>query len=219
MRCDWRRGLRRESHARASLPGRDGVTSEGSEKALAARPAPQPMGCASAWTGRGKEKQNTEFRSQETEERKSLTRPPPYSSGFWLLTLILLFLLFLYSVFCLVPLHQGKPMEHLKNFRVCASVIFFILILICAQLPTFTRTIDDPESGLLEKEALQKLIRLRQHPTQSKSSPTISLSQWQRPATPDRVVQSDAEVGRAALIGLQEVDRNRKRTGNVNTRA
>ncbi|HJU54660.1 MAG TPA: endonuclease/exonuclease/phosphatase family protein [Pyrinomonadaceae bacterium] len=31
------------------------------------------------------------------------------------------------------------------------------------------------------------------------------------------LLKSDPEIGRAAVIGLQEVDRNKKRTGNVNT--
>ncbi|HEX8136248.1 MAG TPA: endonuclease/exonuclease/phosphatase family protein [Pyrinomonadaceae bacterium] len=31
------------------------------------------------------------------------------------------------------------------------------------------------------------------------------------------LLRSDREIGQAAIIGLQEVDRNRKRTGNVNT--
>jgi endonuclease/exonuclease/phosphatase family metal-dependent hydrolase len=32
-----------------------------------------------------------------------------------------------------------------------------------------------------------------------------------------RLLREDAEIGRATIIGLQEVDRNRKRTGHVNT--
>jgi endonuclease/exonuclease/phosphatase family metal-dependent hydrolase len=109
-------------------------------------------------------------------------------------------------------------MEHLKNFRACASVIFFILILICAQLPTFTRTIDDPNSELLETGGSSKAHSL---PATPDSIKIVSYNiRYRSGKDLQRLIElfkSDAEVGRAAIIGLQEVDRNRKRTGNVNT--
>src|ERR1044071_7267343 len=54
--------------------------------------------------------------------------------------------------------YQGKDivMGHRKNLRTCVSAIFFVLVLISAQLPTFTYTIEDADSGLLETGGAQK---------------------------------------------------------------
>jgi endonuclease/exonuclease/phosphatase family metal-dependent hydrolase len=109
-------------------------------------------------------------------------------------------------------------MEHLKSFRACISVIFFILILTCAQLPTSTRTIDDTESELLEIGGAPKAHALAPTPESIKIvSYNIRYRSGEDLRRLIELFKSDAEIGRAAIIGLQEVDRNRKRTGNVNT--
>jgi endonuclease/exonuclease/phosphatase family metal-dependent hydrolase len=109
-------------------------------------------------------------------------------------------------------------MCHRKNLRTNASRILLILILISTQIPTFTRTIDDPESGLLEIGNAPKAHALSATPESIK---IVSYNiRWRGGEDLRRLIElfkSDAEVGRAAIIGLQEVDRNKKRTGNVNT--
>lgn len=109
-------------------------------------------------------------------------------------------------------------MGHPKNFRTCASAIFFILILTSAQLPTFTRTSDDEDSGLLETGGAAKAHSPAPAPDAIK---IVSYNIRYRAGEDLRklieLFKSDAEVGHASIIGLQEVDRNRKRTGNVNT--
>ncbi len=109
-------------------------------------------------------------------------------------------------------------MGHRKNLRTCVSRILFILVLISAQLPTFTRTIEEPDSGLLETGGASKAHSPAPVPDAIK---IVSYNiRWRGGEDLRRLIElfkSDAEVGSAAIIGLQEVDRNRKRTGNVNT--
>src|SRR5918911_1223427 len=104
-----------------------------------------------------------------------------------------------------------------KNLRTSASRILLILILVSTQIPTFTRTIDDPESGLLEIGNAPKAHALVATPESIK---IVSYNiRWRGGEDLRRLIElfkSDAEVGRATIIGLQEVDRNKKRTGNVN---
>jgi endonuclease/exonuclease/phosphatase family metal-dependent hydrolase len=109
-------------------------------------------------------------------------------------------------------------MRHQTNLRTCTSWILFSLILICALLPTSTRAFDDPESGLLETGGTPKALPLAATPESIK---IVSYNIRYRCGEDLRrlieLFKSDAEIGRAAVIGLQEVDRNKKRTGNVNT--
>lgn len=109
-------------------------------------------------------------------------------------------------------------MGHRKNLRTCVSRILFILVIISAQLPTFTRTIDDADSGLLETGGAVKAHSPAPVPDAIK---IVSYNiRWRGGEDLRRLIElfkSDAEIGRASIIGLQEVDRNKKRTGNVNT--
>jgi endonuclease/exonuclease/phosphatase family metal-dependent hydrolase len=109
-------------------------------------------------------------------------------------------------------------MLHLRKFRTRASWILLLLILAATQLPTFTRTVDDPESGLLETGGAPKAHALGATPESIK---VVSYNiRWRGGEDLRRLIElfkSDAEVGRATIIGLQEVDRNKKRTGNINT--
>jgi endonuclease/exonuclease/phosphatase family metal-dependent hydrolase len=109
-------------------------------------------------------------------------------------------------------------MLHRKNLRTCVSMILFIFVLIFAQLPTFTRTIDDANSGLLETGGAAKA---HSPAPASDAIKIVSYNIRYRSGEDLRklieLFKSDAEVGHASIIGLQEVDRNRKRTGNVNT--
>lgn len=110
-------------------------------------------------------------------------------------------------------------MGHQKNLRTsCISRILFILVLISTQLPTYTRTIDDQDSGLLETGGASKAHSPAPLPDAIK---IVSYNIRYRCGEDLRklieLFKSDAEIGHASIIGLQEVDRNRKRTGNVNT--
>lgn len=109
-------------------------------------------------------------------------------------------------------------MTQLKNLRASVLWILFVLVLISAQFPTFTHASDDAESGLLETGGAPKAQTLAATPAAIK---IVSYNiRWRGGADLRRLIElfkSDAEIGGAAIIGLQEVDRNKKRTGNVNT--
>jgi endonuclease/exonuclease/phosphatase family metal-dependent hydrolase len=108
-------------------------------------------------------------------------------------------------------------MGHQKKLRTSVSRILFILVLISTQLPVFTRTIDD-QDGLLETGGASKAHSPAPVPDAIK---IVSYNIRYRCGEDLRklieLFKSDAEIGHASIIGLQEVDRNRKRTGNVNT--
>jgi endonuclease/exonuclease/phosphatase family metal-dependent hydrolase len=109
-------------------------------------------------------------------------------------------------------------MGHRKNLRTCVSAIFFVLVLISAQLPTFTYTIEDADSGLLETGGAAKAHSPAPAPDAIKIvSYNIRYRSGEDLRRLIELFKSDEEVGHASIIGLQEVDRNRKRTGNVNT--
>ncbi len=109
-------------------------------------------------------------------------------------------------------------MSHLKNLRNSASSILFMLILVFTQLPAFAQAVEDQDSGLLETGGAAKANSPTVFPDSIK---IISYNiRWRGGEDLRRLIEllkSDAEIGRATIIGLQEVDRNRKRTGNVNT--
>jgi endonuclease/exonuclease/phosphatase family metal-dependent hydrolase len=109
-------------------------------------------------------------------------------------------------------------MGHQQKLRACVSTFLFILVLISAQFATFTRPIDDSDSGLLETGGASKAHSPAPVPDAIK---IVSYNIRYRCGEDLRklieLFKSDAEIGGASIIGLQEVDRNRKRTGNVNT--
>jgi endonuclease/exonuclease/phosphatase family metal-dependent hydrolase len=109
-------------------------------------------------------------------------------------------------------------MRQLKNLRLSLSLASLILILICAALPAEMRAIEDKDSGLLETGGAAKALG---HGPTPETIKIISYNIRYRSGEDLRrlieLFKSDAEIGGAAIIGLQEVDRNRKRTGNVNT--
>lgn len=105
---------------------------------------------------------------------------------------------------------SGNPMRVLR--------ILLIFIFVVAQMPTFARTIEERDSGLLETGGTSRAYPLAAAPDSIK---IVSYNIRYRGGEDLRrlieLLKTDAEIGRAAIIGLQEVDRNRKRTGNVNT--
>jgi endonuclease/exonuclease/phosphatase family metal-dependent hydrolase len=109
-------------------------------------------------------------------------------------------------------------MNHPKNLRQRLSGILFIFLLISAQFPAKTRAVDENDSGLLETGGAQKVLT---QPATPDSIKIVSYNIRYRSGEDLRrlieLFKSDDEIGRAAIIGLQEVDRNKKRTGNVNT--
>ena len=109
-------------------------------------------------------------------------------------------------------------MSHRKNFQTFVTWLLFILVIAGAQLPIQTRTFNDADSGLLETGGAPKA---RKHAETPDSIKIISYNiRWRGGEDLRRLIElfkSDAEIGGAAIIGLQEVDRNKKRTGNVNT--
>jgi endonuclease/exonuclease/phosphatase family metal-dependent hydrolase len=90
----------------------------------------------------------------------------------------------------------------------------FVLLLTSAMFPA--RPADD--AGLLETGAASKAHSPNPAPDSIK---VVSYNiRWRGGDDLRRLIEllkSDPEIGRASVIGLQEVDRNKKRTGNVNT--
>ena len=90
------------------------------------------------------------------------------------------------------------------------------LVLLLALTTFAARATDD--SGLLETGAAPKAHSPTPAPETIK---IVSYNiRWRGGDDLRRLIElfkSDPEIGRAAVIGLQEVDRNKKRTGNVNT--
>ena len=108
---------------------------------------------------------------------------------------------------------MARPHDHLAR----ALGIPLILILALAPLPAR----DEGDHGLLETGAAQKAAPPPAAPAAPDSIKIISYNiRWRGGDDLRRLIEllkSDPEIGGAAVIGLQEVDRNKKRTGNVNT--
>jgi endonuclease/exonuclease/phosphatase family metal-dependent hydrolase len=81
-----------------------------------------------------------------------------------------------------------------------------------------SRLSDSDDSGLLEVGQAAKLKSLPQSPGEIK---VVSFNiRWRGGEDLKRLVKffhDDPEIGNAVVLGLQEVDRNKKRTGNQNT--
>lgn len=92
-----------------------------------------------------------------------------------------------------------------------------IILLLLLAFTTFPARPTD-EAGLLETGAASKA---HSAPPAPESIKIVSYNiRWRGGNDLRRLIEllkSDPEIGRAAVIGLQEVDRNKKRTGNVNT--
>jgi endonuclease/exonuclease/phosphatase family metal-dependent hydrolase len=110
-------------------------------------------------------------------------------------------------------------MRYPKNLHARVSIALFIFILAFSQLPNSARVIDGPESGLqLETGDAPQALSLAATPESIKIvSYNIRYRCGKDLSSLIELLKSDAEIGHAAVIGLQEVDRNKKRTGNVNT--
>jgi endonuclease/exonuclease/phosphatase family metal-dependent hydrolase len=113
-------------------------------------------------------------------------------------------------------------MRRQKNLRTFGYSVLLGLIIILAPLQTFTRsTADDPlaVAAVMETGGAPKAGLLA--PPSPNSIKIVSYNIRYRCgkdlARLIELLKSDAEIGHAAVIGLQEVDRNKKRTGNVNT--
>jgi endonuclease/exonuclease/phosphatase family metal-dependent hydrolase len=109
-------------------------------------------------------------------------------------------------------------MGHLKKLRNCVSLALLTFSLVFTQAAALAGTGDEPESGLLETGGASKAHSLAASPETIK---IISYNiRWRGGEDLRRLIElfkTDTEIGRASIIGLQEVDRNKKRTGNVNT--
>jgi len=109
-------------------------------------------------------------------------------------------------------------MGHQKKVLTCISSVLFVLLFASAQLLTFTRTLEEQDAGLLETGGAPKAHSFDPAPESIKIvSYNIRYRAGRDLQKLIELFKSDEEIGRAAIIGLQEVDRNRKRTGNVNT--
>jgi endonuclease/exonuclease/phosphatase family metal-dependent hydrolase len=109
-------------------------------------------------------------------------------------------------------MHQGK------NHFTRAVPVILLVILVSAKFTTRALMDNDREALLLETGRATKL----QTPAPSPASiKIISYNiRWRGGEDLRKLIElfkTDREIGRADIIGLQEVDRNKKRTGNQNT--
>jgi endonuclease/exonuclease/phosphatase family metal-dependent hydrolase len=105
-----------------------------------------------------------------------------------------------------------------NNHFTRAMPVILLIILVFAQLTSLARIENGGEAELLETGRATKLQAPASTPASIK---IISYNiRWRGGEDLRRLIElfkRDAIIGRADIIGLQEVDRNRKRTGNVNT--
>lgn len=110
-------------------------------------------------------------------------------------------------------------MSHLQRSFTYLLRLWLALLLVCAPLHSFVCAQAVSEhSSLLETGSAQK------PPVAPATPDTIKIVsyniRWRGGDDLSKLIallRDDPEIGRATIIGLQEVDRNKKRTGNVNT--
>lgn len=111
-------------------------------------------------------------------------------------------------------------MSYSRRPSVYAARLLFALALICTLPGVFLRaqSIAEQPSSLMETGGPSKPPGATPAPADIK---IVSYNiRWRGGEDLRRLIallRDDPEIGHAAIIGLQEVDRNRKRTGNVNT--
>jgi endonuclease/exonuclease/phosphatase family metal-dependent hydrolase len=103
------------------------------------------------------------------------------------------------------------------NIKTLATCLFLSLI-IALQFTSLANALHDQESELLETG---KAARLRDVAASPASIKIISYNiRWRGGEDLRKLIElfkSDKEIGGATILGLQEVDRNKKRTANQNT--
>jgi endonuclease/exonuclease/phosphatase family metal-dependent hydrolase len=111
-------------------------------------------------------------------------------------------------------------MGHTGKLRAGVSRAAFSLLLLASQLSAGPATTLATDAGAL----LETGCAAKQQPQAGQPPFPLRIVsyniRWRGGDDLRRLIElfrSDAEIGRAAVIGLQEVDRNKKRTGNVNT--
>jgi endonuclease/exonuclease/phosphatase family metal-dependent hydrolase len=112
--------------------------------------------------------------------------------------------------------------EHLmnrgNNHFIRAMPVILLIILVSAQFTSLALMDDGREALLLETGRATKLQTPASTPASVK---IISYNiRWRGGSDLRKLIElfkTDAIIGRAGIIGLQEVDRNKKRTGNQNT--
>jgi endonuclease/exonuclease/phosphatase family metal-dependent hydrolase len=107
-------------------------------------------------------------------------------------------------------------------FKNPAAVLIVACLLIAAlfllTLHAPARAQKDSPAALLETGGASKASKSKDAPTEMKVvSYNIRYRGGEDLQTLIKLLRDDEEIGGAAVIGLQEVDRNKKRTGNVNT--
>jgi endonuclease/exonuclease/phosphatase family metal-dependent hydrolase len=113
-----------------------------------------------------------------------------------------------------------------KKMAVLFSLILPVLILIhipgsqqTAQGPVPSSTIDSEQTKLLESGAATKLRTSGRSTTNQIKIISYNI-RWRSGEDLKKMIQcflDDPEIGNAAILGLQEVDRKKKRSGNTNT--
>jgi endonuclease/exonuclease/phosphatase family metal-dependent hydrolase len=116
---------------------------------------------------------------------------------------------------------QLRAVAQMERARLGLLPPFSLLLLACASLlpaAGFPQKPQAPESELLEVGQAAKLSHAEKAPEEIK---IVSYNiRWRGGDELNKLIQllkDDPEIGGATIIGLQEVDRNKKRTGNTNT--
>ena len=106
-----------------------------------------------------------------------------------------------------------------KPFIACAALFIAVASLIVAPRRSPAREGNGPEPKLLEVGGESKPVK--EDAGEPTSLKVVSYNiRWRGGDDLQQLIKllrEDPEIGGAQIIGLQEVDRNRKRTGNVNT--
>ncbi|HEV7375917.1 MAG TPA: endonuclease/exonuclease/phosphatase family protein [Pyrinomonadaceae bacterium] len=105
-----------------------------------------------------------------------------------------------------------------NNHFIRATLVILLVILVSAQFTSPALMDDSREASLLETGRATKIQTPAPVPASIK---IISYNiRWRGGEDLRKLIElfkTDREIGRADIIGLQEVDRNKKRTGNKNT--
>jgi len=120
------------------------------------------------------------------------------------------------------PVKTADAMPEIRNPQLTVLLRFSLLALLCASLlsatPGFPQASHNPNSELLETGRAPLLAHGPKAPADIK---VVSYNiRWRGGEELNELIKllkDNSKIAGASIIGLQEVDRNKKRTGNLNT--
>jgi endonuclease/exonuclease/phosphatase family metal-dependent hydrolase len=120
------------------------------------------------------------------------------------------------------PVNNAVAGAETRNPQLMLVLRFSLLALLCASLfsanPSFTQAPLNHDQALLETGRAPNLSSATKAPTDIK---VVSYNiRWRGGDELNKLInllKADSEIAGAGIVGLQEVDRNKRRTGNLNT--